>query len=327
MVYNELLIVLMAFLAVLMIVMTIIVLTRPRKPPVIKEKEEPVEKILVERGFEREIEEESLDLDKEETDSGYTPVFIEAEPEKPEYDELHSAYIDKIEPRILDETEPAYQEPVNDYKKEVDLLERARKLTHEAMQEEKHLVKEQPVDEPSENQIQENEEIKSIVKDIDETETSEYVDFRTPVSEPGEEVIITPTKTFYDSISEKGEEDKMPTLEGSPTLEEESPELEVEVYEEGEFDQIEKFDLGLAEEQVERELEETMPAVETVEITETEYRRRIRKPVIDENDENIKVDLGIETCPHCGSKVPDTIYCINCGKPLNPEKVEEEDEV
>ena len=59
MVYNELLIVLMAFLAVLMIVMTIIVLTRPRKPPVIKEKEEPVEKILVERGFEREIEEES----------------------------------------------------------------------------------------------------------------------------------------------------------------------------------------------------------------------------------------------------------------------------
>jgi uncharacterized membrane protein len=67
MVYNELLIVLMAFLAVLMIVMTIIVLTRPRKPPVIKEKEEPVEKILVERGFEREIQEESLDLEKEET--------------------------------------------------------------------------------------------------------------------------------------------------------------------------------------------------------------------------------------------------------------------
>jgi hypothetical protein len=327
MVYNELLIVLMAFLAVLMIVMTIIVLTRPRKPPVIKEKEEPVEKILVERGFEREIQEESLDLEKEETDSGYTPVFIEAEPEKPEYDELHSEYIDKIEPSILDETEPAYQEPVNDYKKEVDLLERARKLTHEAMQEEKPLVKKQPEEEPLENQIQEDEEIKSIVEDIDEPETSEYVDFRTPVSEPGEEVIITPTKTFYDAIPEKGEEDKMPTLEGSPTLDEESPELEVEVYEEGEFDQIEKFDLGLAEEQVERELEEAMPAVEPVEITETEYRRRIRKPVIDENDENIKVDLGIETCPHCGSKVPDTIYCINCGKPLNPEKVEEEDEV
>jgi hypothetical protein len=45
--------------------------------------------------------------------------------------------------------------------------------------------------------------------------------------------------------------------------------------------------------------------------------RRERKPVIDESDPDLKIDLGVETCPHCGSKVPNTIYCIYCGKSLD----------
>lgn len=34
-------------------------------------------------------------------------------------------------------------------------------------------------------------------------------------------------------------------------------------------------------------------------------------------DENVSPVQGVTTCPHCGEKVPATLYCINCGKSLN----------
>ena len=34
-------------------------------------------------------------------------------------------------------------------------------------------------------------------------------------------------------------------------------------------------------------------------------------------DEDVIPIQGVTTCPHCGEKVPATIYCINCGKSLN----------
>jgi hypothetical protein len=34
-------------------------------------------------------------------------------------------------------------------------------------------------------------------------------------------------------------------------------------------------------------------------------------------DEDVSPVQGVTTCPHCGEKVPATIYCINCGKSLN----------
>jgi hypothetical protein len=34
-------------------------------------------------------------------------------------------------------------------------------------------------------------------------------------------------------------------------------------------------------------------------------------------DEDVIPIQGVTTCPHCGEKVPSTLYCINCGKSLN----------
>jgi len=34
-------------------------------------------------------------------------------------------------------------------------------------------------------------------------------------------------------------------------------------------------------------------------------------------DEDVIPVQGVTTCPHCGEKVPATLYCINCGKSLN----------
>lgn len=34
-------------------------------------------------------------------------------------------------------------------------------------------------------------------------------------------------------------------------------------------------------------------------------------------DEDVIPIQGVTTCPHCGEKVPATLYCINCGKSLN----------
>ena len=76
----------------------------------------------------------------------------------------------------------------------------------------------------------------------------------------------------------------------------------------------------------EEEPEELILPEETL---ETRSRNRIRKPIIDESDPEINMSLGVEKCPHCGSKVPNTIYCINCGKALDPENTimnEEEEE-
>ncbi|HUV54420.1 MAG TPA: hypothetical protein VMW03_04375 [Candidatus Krumholzibacteriaceae bacterium] len=34
-------------------------------------------------------------------------------------------------------------------------------------------------------------------------------------------------------------------------------------------------------------------------------------------DDDVSPVQGVTTCPHCGEKVPATLYCINCGKSLN----------
>ena len=34
-------------------------------------------------------------------------------------------------------------------------------------------------------------------------------------------------------------------------------------------------------------------------------------------DDDVSPVQGVSTCPHCGEKVPATLYCINCGKSMN----------
>ena len=86
----------------------------------------------------------------------------------------------------------------------------------------------------------------------------------------------------------------------------------------------------------EPEIEESMPEIDEEEpevvlpepvLIET---AQAEEPAVDEmtfedtyrepdyfRDEDVSPVQGVTTCPHCGEKVPATIYCINCGKSLN----------
>ena len=66
--------------------------------------------------------------------------------------------------------------------------------------------------------------------------------------------------------------------------------------------------------------EETNMVEEALEFPEQRQFRKERKPIIDESDPDLNMDMGVKSCPHCGSEVPDTIYCINCGKSLDPQE-------
>jgi len=120
------------------------------------------------------------------------------------------------------------------------------------------------------------------------------------------------------------EEDVEPTpveepevLDEAPEPEEESVVEEIEVIEEEPLPEIEPVELEPIVVETPETAEEP-EAIEVVESPEPRKRRRLRKPIIDESDPDINLDMGIKSCPHCSSEVPDTIYCINCGKSLDP---------
>jgi hypothetical protein len=237
----------MGFVALLLIVMAIIVLTRVGKPTKVIEREPEPEKILVERGFEkREVETEAIQETK--TDS------IETEKEVSGYEET-----EKKETIEVKSSSESLEEILSDQAEDV------------------------VVDSPIKHEFD-------------------------------DDVKITSNQTFYDS-----------------TLEESEPELiepmdtEFEIIEEVELTPI---DVEPATDNIDLEITEQMLEKEplSLENGEIESLNRIRKPVIDESDPTLKIDLGVEICPHCGSNVPDTIYCIYCGKALDPDNIIEESE-
>lgn len=187
--YNDILIILMGFLAVLMILMALLVSSRARKPKPVETEEEKPEKVYIEKGFEKQ-----------------------EEPEEEQKVEVTSTYIDP--------------EPVEE---------------------------EDPIEEEKPPQQEE-----------EETEIDDIPEIELPPLEPDDP----------ETIPEEIEPEPEPEPEAEPVV----------------------------------------PVVEG-----NTKSRRLRKPVIDESDPDLKVDLGVETCPNCGAKVPDTIYCILCGKPLDPE--------
>ncbi|MFW6109041.1 MAG: zinc ribbon domain-containing protein [archaeon] len=233
--YNDLLMILMGFVAVLMIVMALVVFTRVNKPSV-DEEEEEADKILVEKGFEKE-------RDTEEPESNETSL-------------------DTTKPITEKKEEPKTTDKEKENRIEVTVSEEIESSTEEEVV-----------------------EITPVEKIIVEPESKEK---ETLTTETNEEVVITPNETFYE-LEPKDE-----------THHEEEPE---------------KTDIP--------EVEKPLPEIEDPEeeqgVTKEKPKRRIRKPVIDESDPDLKIDLGVETCPHCGSKVPNTIYCINCGGALDPE--------
>ena len=347
--YDELLLVLMAFLAVLMIVMAIMVASQRRnrsKAPEKVEEEEKVEKIFVEKGFEGkrlEPNEESVEefdvpfyepVIEQQEKTIHEPVPTE-EPEEIIYEEP-APVISEPEPIIV-ENEPVEEEPeqVIEDVYEGKLDEYSAPETEPVIDEDVEITPVEPIILETEYKEPEYGRINGNVPDEPEEEESEpeYVEpvlYEAPdVTEPDESVVITPNQTFYDPVPEE-ETKEAPVTEEPPKLEEESPDFDeapIEDIPEIELPPLEPDEPTPVPEEIEPDVEEE-PAPEPVIAPQPtrKPRSRIRKPVIDESDPNLRVDLGVNTCPHCGSKVPDTLYCIYCGKPLNSNNVIEEKE-
>jgi len=58
------------------------------------------------------------------------------------------------------------------------------------------------------------------------------------------------------------------------------------------------------------------PQAEEPAVDEITFEDTYREPDYFRDDDVIPIQ-GVTMCPHCGEKVPATIYCINCGKSLN----------
>ena len=309
--YNDILLVLMGVIAIVLILMAVMVGSRVKRPPKIVEEEEPKsEKILVERGFENHKQEEPTEPEPEpEPDySAYMPS------EPPEYEEPPIEEPIEPEPDYSEYIEPEHEEPP---------IEETVEL--EPTQEEPKPIPDEPVfEEPPPDESVEITPIEPIFMETDYQPESEQPDiYGSPsIDEPNDDVIITPNQTFYDPIIEEPSVEPEP-IEEPPETSEPEPldvtEIEPPVIETEPHIQA----LEETEPDTEEEPEELTPPEETL---ETRSRTRIRKPIIDESDPEINVDLGVETCPHCGSKVPNTIYCINCGKALDPNNIPEPEE-
>jgi len=325
--YNDLLLILMGFIAIVMILMAVIMGSRVKKPPKAQEEQKTSqpEKILVERGFENHKEEQVEPEPEPEADySDYMP------PETTEYTEPSIEETVEIEPTPIIEDEPitepeiiqeppepdysAYMPPEKPQYEAPSIEEPAKP---EQILEETETAQEEP--EYLETEPQTPDEsveitpIEPIIIDVPEDEPEREIPdiYGSPsIEEPDMDVVITPNQTFYDPVIEK------PSIEPEPEILE--PELETEVIPEIELPAIETEPTEQVPEEIASEEEPEL--IETpVETLEERSRKRIRKPIIDESDPDINIDLGVETCPHCGSKVPNTIYCINCGKALDPE--------
>jgi len=144
---------------------------------------------------------------------------------------------------------------------------------------------------------------------IEEPKTVEFETEEGPMFEisyqESEQVVIETERMILEP-----EEDVEPTPVEEPEVLDEVPEPEEEQIVE---------ETKVIEEPPIPEVEPAEPETpEVIEASKPRKRRRLRKPIIDESDPDINLDMGIKSCPHCGSEVPDTIYCINCGKSLDP---------
>jgi hypothetical protein len=124
-------------------------------------------------------------------------------------------------------------------------------------------------------------------------EVEETVEFHEPVVEIPELEEVEETVEFFEPVVELPE----PETESAPKME--------EVEEEASLPEV------VAPEPV---LLEARRAEEPV-VAEP-YEDTYREPAYFRDDDVIPVQ-GVTTCPHCGEKVPATLYCINCGKSLN----------
>lgn len=107
-----------------------------------------------------------------------------------------------------------------------------------------------------------------------------------------------------------------------PGLELEVPEPETEFSESGvelpepEIESMLESDEGESEVVLPEPMLPETPKTEEPAVDEITFEETYREPDYFKDDDVSPVQ-GVTTCPHCGEKVPATLYCINCGKSLN----------
>lgn len=138
-----------------------------------------------------------------------------------------------------------------------------------------------------------------------------HVPVSTDVFEGEEPHLYTPEPEFF--MPEQSVEIPEPELEAPETeVEFSEPEIEESVPE------IDEGEPEVYEPEVvlpEPILLET-PQAEEPAVDEITFEDTYREPDYFK-DEDVSPVQGVTTCPHCGEKVPATLYCINCGKSLN----------
>jgi len=299
------------------------------KPEVIEEPEE--EKIYVELGFEPEDE---LETDIPEPAMESTVEF-DLEPIEPAYEPFEEQPSLEHEEVFMDTSFEA-SEPV--------IIETPQVIIEETEPEPEPMPEEEPAKpmfeasyEPSEPVVIESpemvviEEPKTVEFDTDREGPLFDVSYEEskPVVIETESMILEPEKV---GESEPEVDMDLAPMEDPEPEPEETPEPEEEQVTEAveELEVVEEFPVPEIEEELsdpEPLIEKTTEVVEEPEIIEEAEKvpeprqlRKERKPIIDESDPDINMDMGIKSCPHCGSEVPDTIYCINCGKTLDPQE-------
>lgn len=140
----------------------------------------------------------------------------------------------------------------------------------------------------------------------------------TDVFEGEEPHLYTPEPEFF--MPEQSVEIPEPELE-APETEVEFSEPEVELTEPEIEESVPEIDEGEPEAyEPEVVLPEPIlletPQAEEPAMDEITFEDTYREPDYFKDDDVSPVQ-GVTTCPHCGEKVPATLYCINCGKSLN----------
>jgi hypothetical protein len=146
----------------------------------------------------------------------------------------------------------------------------------------------------------------------------EQVPVSTDVFMDEEPYLYTPEPEFF--MPEQSVEIPEPELE-APETEVEFSEPEVELPEPDIEEPVPEIDEGKPEVyEPEAVLPEPIllekPQAEESAVDEITFEDTYREPDYFK-DEDVSPVQGVTTCPHCGEKVPATLYCINCGKSLN----------
>ena len=324
--YEDLILLMMGVVVAALLLTVVIVQSRlsRSKPEVIEEPEE--EKIFVELGFEPEevLETEILEPANESTgefeqdpiESAYEPFeeLPSLEPEKVFIEASESVIIET--PKMIVEDHEPEPEPEPEEEPIKPMFEARYEPSEPVVIESPEMV---VIEEPETVEFDTDRE--GPLFDVSYEESKPVVIETDSMILKPEEVVESEPEVDMELAPVEDPEPKPDVTEETPEPEEEhvlEPVDEPEVVEE--IPEPEIVEEPLEPEPLIEEIKEVSDEPEIFEVSQPRQLRSERKPIIDESDPDINMDIGIKSCPHCDSEVPDTIYCINCGKSLDPEE-------